>query len=207
MVNIIISGGPVMIPLLLCSVVAVAVGLERLWYLLRSRVDTDDLMEDIELALGQGKVLEAMQLARKSRGPVAAILSAGIAFYDRDKAEIKERMHEIGNAEIYKMEKRMNILNVIISIAPMLGLLGTVTGVIDAFNVMGAMQGIHQPSDLSSGIAEALITTAAGLIIAVPTMAVTAYLNSIIERNIAEMSRCSTQLLDILGVRGDDNGV
>ena len=89
----------------------------------------------------------------------------------------------------------------------MLGLLGTVTGVIDAFNVMGAMQGIHQPSDLSSGIAEALITTAAGLIIAVPTMAVTAYLNSIIERNIAEMSRCSTQLLDILGVRGDDNGV
>ncbi|HHT37337.1 MAG: MotA/TolQ/ExbB proton channel family protein [Candidatus Wallacebacter cryptica] len=207
MVNIIISGGPVMIPLLLCSVVAVAVGLERLWYLLRSRVDTEDLMEDIELALGQGKVLEAMQLARKSRGPVAAILSAGIAFYDRDKAEIKERMHEIGNAEIYKMEKRMNILNVIISIAPMLGLLGTVTGVIDAFNVMGAMQGIHQPSDLSSGIAEALITTAAGLIIAVPTMAVTAYLNSIIERNIAEMSRCSTQLLDILGVRGDDNGV
>jgi biopolymer transport protein ExbB len=207
MVNIIISGGPVMIPLLLCSVVAVAVGLERLWYLLRSRVDTEDLMEDIELALGQGKVLEAIQLARKSRGPVAAILSAGIAFYDRDKAEIKERMHEIGNAEIYKMEKRMNILNVIISIAPMLGLLGTVTGVIDAFNVMGAMQGIHQPSDLSSGIAEALITTAAGLIIAVPTMAVTAYLNSIIERNIAEMSRCSTQLLDILGVRGDDNGV
>ena len=90
---------------------------QRLWYLLRSRVDTEDLMEDIELALGQGKVLEAMQLARKSRGPVAAILSAGIAFYDRDKAEIKERMHEIGNAEIYKMEKRMNILNVIISIA------------------------------------------------------------------------------------------
>lgn len=204
MINIIISGGPIMIPLLLCSVVAVAVALERLWYLLRSRTDTEDLMEDIQLALGQGKVLEAMQVARKSRGPVAAVLSAGIAFYDRDKAEIRERMQEIGNEEIYKMEKRMNILNMIISIAPMLGLLGTVTGIIDAFNVMGAMQGIHQPSDLSTGIAQALITTAAGLMIAIPTMAVTAYLNSIIDRNIAEMSKCSSELLDILGVRGEE---
>ena len=95
MVNIIISGGPVMIPLLLCSVAAVAIGLERLWYLLRTRVDTEDLMEDIQLALGQGKVLEAMQIAKKSRGPVAAILSGGIAYYDRDKHEIKERMQEI----------------------------------------------------------------------------------------------------------------
>ena len=204
MINLIISGGPVMIPLLLCSVGAVAVGLERLWYLLRSRVDTEDLIEDIQLALGQGKVLEAMQIAKKSRGPVAAILSGGIAYYDRDKIEIKERMQEIGRLEIYKMEKRMNILNMIISIAPLLGLLGTVTGIIDAFNVMGAMQGAHQPSDISAGIAEALITTAAGLIIAIPTMVLTVSLNGIIDRNIAEMDRRSKELLELLSPRGDE---
>lgn len=204
MVNIIISGGPVMIPLLLCSVAAVAIGLERLWYLLRTRVDTEDLMEDIELALGQGKVLEAMQIAKKSRGPVAAILSGGIAYYDRDKHEIKERMQEIGRLEIYKMEKRMNVLNMVVSIAPLLGLLGTVTGIIDAFNVMGAMRGIHQPSDISAGIAEALITTAAGLMIAIPTMALTVYLNSIIDRNIAEMNRRSNELLELLSARSEE---
>lgn len=145
-----------------------------------------------------------MQIAKKSRGPVAAILSGGIAYYDRDKIEIKERMQEIGRLEIYKMEKRMNILNMIISIAPLLGLLGTVTGIIDAFNVMGAMQGVHQPSDISAGIAEALITTAAGLIIAIPTMVLTVYLNGIIDRNIAEMDRRSKELLELLSPRGDE---
>src|SRR5690554_2389648 len=103
MIDIIISGGPVMIPLLLCSVVAVAVGLERLWYLMKTRINTEDLMEDVQLALGQGKVLEAMQITKKSRGPVASILSGGIAYYDREKKEIQAHMEAIGKQEIYKM--------------------------------------------------------------------------------------------------------
>jgi len=203
MIDLIISGGPIMIPLLLCSIAAVAVGLERLWYLVRTRIDAEELMEDIQLALGQGKVLEAMQIAKKTRGPVAAVLAGGIAYYDRSKDEIKEHMQEIGQVEIYKMEKRMNILNMIVSIAPLLGLLGTVTGIINAFNVMGQMRGLHQASDLSSGIAEALITTAAGLIIAIPTMALVAYLNGIIDKNIIEMNRRSNELLEMLGERGE----
>ncbi len=203
MVELILNGGPVMIPLLLCSVIAVAIGLERLWFLWRTRIDTQDLMEDIKLALGQGKVLEAMQISKKSRGPVAAILSEGIAFYDRDKEEITQRMEDTGKAEIYKMEKRMNILDLIVSIAPLLGLLGTVTGIISAFNVMDAMQGIHQASDLSGGFAEALITTATGLIIAIPTMALSAFLNGIIDRNIAEMNKRSKELLELLSIRSE----
>ena len=73
MLNVIVLGGPVMIPLLLCSILALAISIERLWYLLRGRIDTEDLMEDIRLALEQGKVLEAMQIAKRSRGPVAAV--------------------------------------------------------------------------------------------------------------------------------------
>ncbi|NMB39372.1 MAG: MotA/TolQ/ExbB proton channel family protein [Firmicutes bacterium] len=199
MIELIVSGGPVMIPLLLCSVLAVAVGLERLWFLLRTKIDTEDLMEDIQLSLGQGKVLEAMQLTKKARGPVAAVLSGGIAYYDRDKEDIKNHMEEIGRLEIYKMERRMNVLDVIIGIAPLLGLLGTVTGIIKSFNILAALEGISQPSALSAGIAEALITTAAGLIIAIPTMAVYSFLNGIIDRNIAEMNKRSNELVELLG--------
>lgn len=196
-------GGPVMIPLLFCSIFSLAIGLERLWYLLRSRVDTDDLLEDIKLSLGQGKVLEAMQIAKKSRGPVAAVLAAGIAHYDQSRDEIKESMETVGRDEIYKMEKRMVVLELIISIAPLLGILGTVTGIIQSFNVISALEGIGQAQELSAGIAEALITTAAGLIIAVPTMALNAFLNSIIDKNIADMNKKSTELLNLLDARSE----
>ncbi|HHY09075.1 MAG TPA: MotA/TolQ/ExbB proton channel family protein [Firmicutes bacterium] len=127
-----------MIPLLLCSIFAVAVGVERLWYLLRSRADAEDLVEDIKLSLGQGKVLEAMQIAKKARGPLAATLAAGIAYYDRDREEIKEHMNTVGQAEIYKMERRMNVLDTVAMISPLLGILGTVTGIIKSFNIMAA---------------------------------------------------------------------
>ncbi len=203
MVDVIVRGGLVMVPLLLCSVLAVAVSLERVWFMVRARVDTEDLMEDVKLALAQGKVLEAMQIAKKSRGPVASVLSAGIAHYDREKEEIKERVEEVGKEEIFKMERRMNILDAIVTIAPLLGLLGTVTGIIKSFNVLGALEGIDQPAALSIGIAEALITTAVGLMIAIPTMAVYSYLNSLIDRNAAEMTKRTNELLDVLESRGE----
>ncbi|HHW72509.1 MAG TPA: MotA/TolQ/ExbB proton channel family protein [Firmicutes bacterium] len=196
-------GGPVMIPLLFCSIFALAIGLERLWYLMRSRVDTDELMEDIKLSLGQGKVLEAMQIAKKSRGPVAAVLAAGIAHYDQSPEEIKENMDVVGRDEIYKMEKRMVALELIVSIAPLLGILGTVTGIIQSFNVIAALEGIGQAQELSAGIAEALITTAAGLSIAIPTMALNAFLNSIIDKNVADMSKKSAELLTVLETRSE----
>lgn len=203
MIELIINGGPVMIPLLLCSVIAVAVALERAWFLLRNKTDTEDLIEDVKLSLGQGKVLEAMQMTKKARGPVASVLASGIAYYDRPTENIKAHMEDVGKEEVYKMEKRMNILSMIVTVAPLLGLLGTVTGIMEAFNVMDAMQGIASPADLSGGIAEALITTAAGLIIAIPTMVVYSSLDNIIDRNIAEMSKRSTELLRAFDARGD----
>jgi len=203
MMDIVIKGGPVMIPLVLSSVVALAVGLERFIYLWRSRVDTEDLMDDIKLSLQQGKVLEAMQIAKKSRGPVAAILAAGIAHYDRPREEIRQHLEEVGAHELYKMERRMVVLDSIVTIAPLLGLLGTVTGIIRSFNVLAYMQGAHTPEELSLGIAEALITTAAGLIIAIPTMALYYYLSSLIDRNVAEMNRRSADLLYFLEKRGE----
>lgn len=203
MLRILELGGPVMIPLLLCSIFAVAIGIERLWFLVRTRIDTDDLLEDIKLSLGQGKVLEAMQIAKKSRGPVATVIAAGIAFYDHEREEIKEHMQAVGREEIYKMERRMDALDTVVMISPLLGILGTVTGIINSFNVMAALEGVAQASALSSGIAEALITTAAGLIIAIPTMALSAYLNGIINKQIADLNKKSMEMLNILDSRGE----
>lgn len=203
MLRIFVLGGPVMIPLLLCSIFALAIGIERLWYLLRSRIDTDDLLEDIKLSLGQGKVLEAMQIAKKSRGPVAAVLATGIAHYDQEREEIQQHMSSVGQEEIFKMEKRLGALDLIVTLSPLLGILGTVTGIIDSFNVMGAMEGVTQASALSIGIAEALITTAASLSIAIPTMALASYLNGIVNSQVADMSRKSTELLNVLDAGSD----
>lgn len=203
MFKVFVLGGPVMIPLLICSIFAVAVGIERLWYLLRARIDTDDLLEDVKLSLGQGKVLEAMQIAKKARGPVAAMFAGGIAHYDQGRDEIKEHMESIGKEEIFRMERRMGILDTIVMISPLLGILGTVTGIIKSFNVMAALEGVAQASALSAGIAEALLTTAVGLIIAIPTMALTTYLNGLINAQVADLNRKSTEIVNVLDPRGE----
>jgi len=202
MLEIIVRGGLVMYPLLLCSVIALAISLERAWYLIRTRADAEELMEDVKLCLQEGKLLEAMQLLKRSKGPVAAILSAGIAYSDRDKEEIREHLEEVGNEEIYKMERGLGLLSAIVTISPMLGLLGTVTGIIRSFRVLGATGMETNPAALAVGIAEALITTAAGLVIAIPSLAVYHWLSSLIERRVREMSRRALELTDLISARG-----
>jgi len=182
MLDVLVKGGPVMIPLLFCSVLAVAVALERLWYLYSTRGDSEDLMDEVKLALSQGKLLEAVQIAKRSRSQVAALIATGIAYSDRPREELKELLDEVGRDEVYKMERRLVVLDLVATVSPLLGLLGTVTGIIRTFNVIGALQGLGSPQDLSLGIAEALITTAAGLIIAIPTVAVYQWISSIIDR-------------------------
>lgn len=202
MLDVIIKGGPVMIPLLALSILGVAVSLERIWYLAKTRADTEELVDDVKLCLQEGKVLEAMQLLKKTPGPVAAIFAEGIAYSDRPKEELKEHLEEVGQDEIFKMERGLGLLSAIVTIAPLLGLLGTVTGIIRSFRVLGAFQGVSSPAALSVGIAEALITTAAGLIIAIPMMAVHSWLSSMIERRVREMSRGALELIDLLSNQG-----
>src|SRR5690606_12090365 len=198
MLDVLVKGGPVMIPLLFCSVLAVAVALERLWYLFSTRVDSEDLMDEVKLALNQGKLLEAVQIAKRSRSQVAALVATGIAYSDRPREELREVLDDVGRAEVFKMEQRLVLLEAIATISPLLGLLGTVTGIIRTFNVLGALQGLGSPQDLSSGIAEALITTAAGLIIAIPALALYQWISSIIDRRVADMNRRSGELMEAL---------
>ncbi|MCL4515218.1 MAG: MotA/TolQ/ExbB proton channel family protein [Firmicutes bacterium] len=197
MFDLFTKGGPVMYPLLLCSVFALAISLERWYYLLRSRIDVDDLLADVKTALLQDRVLEAMQIAKRSRGPVAALVMAGLSQYGKDEKVVETALEDAARQEVYKLERRLPVLDAIVTIAPLLGLLGTVTGIIRSFNVLAALQGLATPSVLSSGIAEALLTTAMGLIIAIPAMAFYAYLSSLVDRRILELNRAATQILSM----------
>lgn len=204
MVDVLVKGGPVMIPLLFASVLAVAVALERLWYLFSTRVDSDDLMDEVRLHLNQGKLMQAVQVAKRSKGQVAALVATAIAYSDLPLDELRERMADVGRVELYKMERRLVVLDAIVTIAPLLGLLGTVTGIIRSFNVLAALEGLASPQALSIGIAEALITTAAGLIVAIPAMAVYHWINGIIDRRVADMNRRSAEIIEaVTAVRGE----
>jgi len=203
MLDIFIKGGPLMIPLLVLSILALAVTLERLWYLARTRTDSEELMDELKLSIEEGKVLEAMQLVKSAKGPVASILAAAIAYSDRPKEALKEHLEEVGQDEIFKLERGLGLLGSVVTIAPLIGLLGTVMGIMSSFRVLGAFEGVaNSPAALSVGIAEALITTAAGLVIAIPAMAAHGWISSAVERRVREMSRRALEITDLLSNQG-----
>ena len=190
-------GGPVMYPLLLVSVLAVAISLERAWYFARLGKDREDLMEEMRTFLAEGRLLEAMQLIRRHNGPAAAVLAEGLAAWGRPVGEVRERMERVGQEEVAKMEARLAWLDAIVTGAPMLGLLGTVTGIIRSFRILSQLEGIESPSALSAGIAEALITTAAGLIIAVPVLFAYVYFSSLVDRRVATLNRITSRFVQL----------
>lgn len=202
MLDVIIKGGPLMIPLLVLSVLAVAVSLERLWYLSKTRSDPDELMDEVKLSLEEDKPLEAMQTAKQSPGPVASLVAAGIAYSDRDPEAIRQHLEEVGQDEVFKMERGLGLLGSIITVSPLIGLLGTVTGIIRSFRVLGAFEGVaSNPAALSVGIAEALISTAAGLFVAIPAMLIHNWITGVIERRVRDMNRNSMELIELLDKR------
>ena len=182
--------------LLGCSILALTIVLERLYTLLRAQNDTEKLIGGVKRLLVQGKVLEALRLAKQEKGPVAAVLAAGIENYGRGIKEVERMMDLTAEQELYRMKKRMPALEMIAQISPLLGLLGTVTGEIRTFNVLNSLQGVSDPVAMSSGIAEALLTTAYGLLIAIPIAAIYAYLDSLIQKNVSSMNRASIEILD-----------
>lgn len=202
MVEIFIQGGPVMIPLLLLSLIGLAVFLERFWYLMRTRTNTEELLEEVHLALEQERLLEAVQITKRHRGPVAAVLAVAVANYDRPTRELRDQLEHAGQDEVYKMERRLDWLETIAALAPLLGLLGTVTGIMDTFQVLSGMQGVTDPAAMAGGIAEALITTATGLVIAIPTLFVHNWLSGMIDRRVQEMNRAVSEVLELHSYRG-----
>jgi len=197
----IIKGGPIMGLIILCSIMAFAVFLERLWYLRNAKIDTRKFMEEISDKVKKSKVMEALDMCNMTKGPIARILKAGIMKYDKDRPDIKEAIEDAGIHEVPLLEKNLGILATIAHIAPLLGLLGTVVGMLKAFQVIEvkAMSMVPvNPGDLAGGIWEALITTVAGLSVAIPTYVVYNYLVSVVDNFVLDMEKSATDLVNIL---------
>jgi len=192
--------------IVLLSVLAMAVIIERIYHLNRSRIDANKFMDDITNVLKRNKIIEAIEMCNKTPGPIAHIIKAGILKHDRSKPEIKESVEEAAQLEIPRMEKNLPILATIAHIAPLLGLLGTVTGMIKSFQVIQqkalSMAPVN-PGDLAGGIWESLLATVAGLAVAIPTYVAYNYLVSQVDNLVYDMERSATDLVNLLSSRRD----
>ena len=199
--QVFLAGGPVMWPILLGSIFALAIILEKFWYLHRISIDTQDFLSSIMDKMKRHDTKEALHICDNTKSPIANILKAGILKYDRPKPQIIEAIEDASLYEIPRIEKSLTTLATIAHVSPLLGLLGTVTGMVRCFQTIQAKATTFHPvspGDLAGGIWEALLTTVAGLIVAIPTFLAYNYLVSRINNFILEMEKASTELVNFL---------
>lgn len=197
MLDFIIKGGPVMAPILLCSVISLAIIVERGLSLRRQRILRYEILQRIEELLRDRKIPEATTLCKRYPSSMTRILLAAILNHDKTRPEIKEIIEDAGRHEVPVLERYLSVLGTIASVATLLGLLGTIAGMIKTFNVIAAL-GYGHPEALAGGISEALITTAAGLGVAIPTLVVYNYFTSKVDSLVVEMEKNSVRMLNIL---------
>ncbi|MBU1124989.1 MAG: MotA/TolQ/ExbB proton channel family protein [Candidatus Omnitrophica bacterium] len=195
------AGGPVMWPILICSIFALSIILEKFWYFHKVSIDTKEFLNKIMSKLKRHETKEALQICDSTHSPISNILKAGILKYDRPRPQIVEAIEDASLYEIPRIEKNLTALATIAHVSPLLGLLGTVTGMVRCFQLIQAKAtSFHpvSPGDLAGGIWEALLTTVAGLIVAIPTFVAYNYLVSRINNFILEMEKASTELVNFL---------
>ena len=204
--DIVQKGGPMMYLIILSSILAFGVVIDRIYNLRKARIDADKFMDGITSVLKRNKIIESIEMCNNTPGPIAHIIKAGILKHDRSKPEIKEAVDEAAQLEIPRLEKHLPILATIAHIAPLLGLLGTVTGMIKSFQVIQAkalaLTPVN-PGDLAGGIWEALLATVAGLAVAIPTYVAYNYLTSQVDSLVYDMERSATDLVNLLSSRRD----
>ena len=201
MFEIVKSGGLLMIPILGCSVVAAALIIERLWTLQKPRVLPDNLSRTVWKWVKKKQLNEKNIKALGESSPLGAILAAGLENKDRDRAVMKERIEDTGRHVVHDLERFLNSLGTIAAISPLLGLLGTVIGMIKVFAAITAF-GVGDPSVLAKGISEALITTGAGLSVAIPALIGYRYLSSRVDGLFIQMEKEAMRLVDTLEGKG-----
>jgi biopolymer transport protein ExbB len=193
--EIVRAGGPLMWPIILCSITAAAIVLERLWTLQDRRVLPRELTQKVWQLIETNQINDKVIAALEQNSPLGRVLAAGLANRHRPREVLMERLEDTGRHVIHELERFLNTLGTIAAIAPLLGLLGTVTGIIKAFNAIQA-GGMGDPRALSGGIAEALITTAAGLVVAIPSLFAYRLLRSKVDGIVVAMEKDAIRLAD-----------
>ncbi|MEO5365541.1 MAG: MotA/TolQ/ExbB proton channel family protein [Magnetococcus sp. WYHC-3] len=187
--ELLVQGGVVMIPIVLGSVVALAIVMERLWTLRRARVLPPASVSALREAVAQGDLQQAAQHCHDNPSPVGRIVAAGLRASGQRRGVIKEAVEEAGRQEVVDLERYLDLLGTIVMLSPLLGLLGTVLGMIEVFDVVSRHGVGGDPGVLAGGISKALITTAAGLTVAIPALACHRYFESLVDRHVAELER------------------
>jgi len=197
MLNFIIKGGIFMYPIIVCSILSLAIFLEKMWSLRRKKNIPNAFLNEVEKLLNKNNFPEALKLCESSHSSISRIFSAGINNYSKKRAVIKERIEKAGRREASVLERYLEASATIASISTLLGLLGTIAGMIKIFSVISS-QSVVNPSTLAGGISEALYTTAAGLTVAIPTLVFYRYLSSKSNSLVLEMEECSARMLELI---------
>lgn len=197
------QGGPLMWAILAASVVGVAVFIERLWSLQRSRVLPRAFVDRIRGLVAKRKISEALLLCEENGSSIALIMAAALRAYEHstNRAEIKEAVEEVGAREVAHMDRNVEIVGTVATISPLLGLLGTVVGMIQVFKnfVDAYKEGAVGPDAFAEGIWQALITTAYGLVVAIPMLVIYKFLQGRNERIVVDMEEDALGMVDLLG--------
>ena len=198
MIDYIQKGGLLMWPILVCSIISIAVFAERLLYFHRASIDVGEFLKGLANLIQRRNFAEALHESAGTPGPIARVIHAAIIRHDAPRSELREIVQEAGQLEVPKLERYLGVLATLAFLAPLLGLLGTVTGIIDAFGTISSHGGYATVTELSGGIYKSLLTTAAGLVVATPTFVAYSYLSSRVNALMHEIERAGIEMVHLL---------
>jgi biopolymer transport protein ExbB len=201
MFEIVVAGGIVMVPIILCSILAVAITLERLWTLREQRVVPTELTDKVWQWVENRALSDKQVMALQQHSPLGSVLASGLANRHRERSVMIQAIEDAGRHVVHDLERFLNTLGTIAAITPLLGLLGTVTGMIRTFKAI-TVAGIGNPAAMAGGIAEALITTAAGLLVAIPALVAYRYLRGRVDALVIQMEKESIKLVQAIDRAG-----
>ncbi|MCV9386152.1 MotA/TolQ/ExbB proton channel family protein [Reichenbachiella ulvae] len=196
--DLLFKGGYMILPILLLSLVGTYIFVERILNIKAAGKTPDNLMDEVKQLVVNGKISEAQTLCAREATPIAKMLEKGISRIGNPLRSIEASIENVGKIEVYKLEKNLSLLATISGAAPMIGFLGTVTGMIQAFMSIAQEEGAVSPKLLSSGIYEAMITTAAGLFVGIISYLAYNYLITKVGKLIHKMEYTSINFIDLL---------
>src|SRR6266700_5022628 len=197
------TGGPVLWLIILTSAVAVVVFIERFLHCHRAQINSVEFLNGVRNVLKRDNVVEAISICDATPGPVARLVKVAILNREKGREGVREALEEAGLVEVPPLEDKLNLLATIAQITPLMGLLGTVLGFIKIFTTLQKSQTLATLQDVSGGVWEALICTAAGLAVAIPCYAAYNYLVSRVNAIVLDMEKAATEIVNIVAEPGD----
>jgi len=208
MIDYLQKGGPLVWLLIVCSVLVVTTFFSRWSYFHRCSIRVPDFLRGLQNLVQRKNYAEALHECAGTPGPVARVVHAAIQRHESPRAELKAIVQEAGQLEVPELERGLTLMASLALIAPMIGLLGTVAGLIDAFTTISAQSGFTSSTDIARGIYQALLSTAAGIGVAIPASIGYALLSSRVNRLMHDMERAGIEIVNLLNdARQTDDGI